>query len=475
MTALDAIVVGSGPNGLAAAIELARRGSAVRIYEAADTVGGGLRSAELTLPGFVHDVCSTAHPFGLASPFFRSIDLERHGLEWVQPELAFAHALEPSRAVPFQASFDQLEETLGADGRAWRRLFEPLVREQERLLPMLLRPVVRPPRHPILLARFGVPALLSVNAHARLAFRGREARALFGGVAAHAIVPFDAVLSSSFAIVLVTLAHAVGWPFARGGSQRIADALAAEARSITAEVVTSERISSLRDLPPARVVLLDVTPRQLLAIAGDRIPAGYAGRLNRFRYGPGILKVDWALDGPIPWRDPLLAKAGTVHLGGTIRDIAAAEDEVFRGRHPDRPYVLLAQPTVADPSRAPAGKHIGWAYTHVPNGSPLDVSDRIEAQVERYAPGFRDLIIGRHVMTAPEVEAHDVNFVGGDINGGLQSWKQLIFRPIPRWDPYAVPGDVGLFLTGASTPPGGGIHGMGGWHAARSAAGRLGK
>ena len=469
---LDAIVVGAGPNGLAAAIELARAGRSVRIYEAADTVGGGTRSAELTLPGFVHDVCSAAHPLGIASPFFRSVDLARHGLEWVQPASPVAHALTPDRSIVLERDLADhgaaLEEALGRDASAWARLFGHLAGESERLLPSLLRPVVRPPRHPILMARFGLPALLPATTLARVAFREPAARALFAGLAAHSMLRLGQPLSASFGLVLGLLAHAVGWPVARGGSGRVAAALEAEARSLGVEIETGRRIDALAELPPARAVLFDLTPRQVLAIAGDRLPAGYRRQLEGFRYGPGVHKVDWALDGPIPWRDPATLRAGTVHLGGPMRDIAASEDAVHRGRVSDRPFVLLVQPTIADPSRAPAGKHVAWAYCHVPNGWDGDATGVIEAQVERYAPGFRDLVLGRSVRDAAAIEAYDANYIGGDINGGVQDVRQLLFRPVVRWNPYTTP-DPGLFLCSSSTPPGGGVHGMSGVHAARAA------
>jgi phytoene dehydrogenase-like protein len=468
---LDAIVVGAGPNGLAAAIELARRGRSVRVYEAAATVGGGTRSAELTLPGFVHDVCSAAHPLGVASPFFRSVDLARHGVEWVQPGAPVAHALAPGRSVVLPrdiADRDALRDALGRDADAWARLFGPLVREYDRLLPSLLRPVLRPPRHPILMARFGLPALLPVSALARLAFREPAARGLFAGVGAHSMLPLDQPLSASFGLVLGLLAHAVGWPVARGGSGRIAEALEAEARSLGVEVETGHPVRSLAELPPARVVLLDLSPRAAAAVAGDRLPDGYRRRLEAYRYGPGVCKVDWALDGPIPWQDPRTARAGTVHVGGTLREVAASEDAVAHGRLADRPFVLLVQPTLFDPSRAPAGKHVAWAYCHVPNGSRVDATAAIEAQVERFAPGFRDLVLARSTRDAGEMEAYDANYVGGDINGGVQDIRQLLFRPVPRWDPYATP-NPSLFLCSSSTPPGGGVHGMCGVHGARAA------
>ena len=467
-TGLDAVVVGAGPNGLAAAIHLARAGRSVRLYEAADTVGGGLRSAELTLPGFVHDVCSAAHPFGIASPFFRSLDLARHGLEWVHPEAPLAHALTPDRSVILERDLAVMEETLGRDGAAWSRLFGPLAREWERLVPSLLRPVLRPPRHPVLMARFGLPALLPAASLAHIAFREPPARALLAGMSAHAMLGLRQPLTASFGLVIGLLAHSVGWPFVRGGSGRIAAALEAEARSLGVEIVTGHRVDRLADLPAARAVLLDLTPRQVVAIAGDRLPGRYGRQLERFRYGPGVFKIDWALDGPIPWRDPATARAGTVHLGGSMADVVAAEDTAGRGRHADRPFVLLVQPSIADPSRAPAGKHTAWAYCHVPHGSAVDLTQAIEDQVERYAPGFRDAVLARATKDAPAMEAWDANYVGGDINGGIQDWRQLIFRPVVRWNPYTTP-DPGLYLCSSSTPPGGGVHGMSGMLAANQA------
>lgn len=463
---IDAVVVGAGPNGLAAAIEMARAGRTVRVYEAADTVGGGTRSAELTLPGFVHDVCSAAHPLGIASPFFRSLDLARHGLEWVQPDAPLAHALAPGRSVVLERDLSALDVALGRDAAAWARLYGPLVREWERLLPPLLAPVVRVPRHPVLMARFGLPALMPATSLARLAFREPAARALFAGITAHSMVPLGRPLTASFGLVLGLLAHAVGWPVARGGSGAVAAALEAEARSLGVEIETGHVVRSLAELPAARAVMLDLTPSQVLVVAGDRLPDGYRRQLARFRYGPGVFKIDWALDGPIPWRDARTARAGTVHLGGTLREVAAAEDAVARGRHPERPFVLLVQPTIADPSRAPAGKHVAWAYCHVPNGSTTSMAGAIEDQVERFAPGFRDLVLARSVRNATAMEAYDANYVGGDINGGLADVRQLLFRPVTRWNPYTTPARS-VFLCSSSTPPGGGVHGMCGVNAVR--------
>ena len=464
----DAIVVGAGPNGLAAAIELARAGRSVRIYEASDTVGGGTRSAELTLPGFVHDVCSAVHPLGVASPFFRSLDLARHGLEWVQPAAPLAHALAPGRSVVLEQDLSALGDALGRDTSAWLRLFGPLVRESERLVPPLLGPVVRPPSHPVLMARFGLPALLPATTLARLWFREPAARALFSGMAGHSMVRLGRPLTASFGLVMGLLAHAVGWPLARGGSGRVAAALEAEARALGVEIVTGHRVASISELPPARAVLLDLTPRQIVAVAGDRLSGAYRRRLEAYRYGPGVFKIDWALDAPIPWRDPATSRAGTVHVGGSMHEVAASEVATARGRLPERPFVILVQPTVADPSRAPAGKHVAWAYCHVPGGSTQSMAGAIEDQVERFAPGFRDLVLARSTTTASALESYDANYVGGDINGGIQDVRQLLFRPVPRWNPYTTP-DPGLFLCSSSTPPGGGVHGMCGVHAAREA------
>lgn len=464
----DAIVVGSGPNGLAAAITLARAGRSVVVHEAADQVGGGMRSEALTLPGFVHDVCSTIQGTSLASPFFRSLDLERHGLELVHPPVALAHPFDDGSAVLLHRSIRATADGLGADGRAWSALFEPLVRDAPALMDAILAPVNRPPRHPLLLARFGMAALRSASGLARGRFEGAAARALFAGLAAHGIVDLQRPATAAFGLVLGVVAHAWGWPLARGGTQRLADALAAELRSLGGEIITGSRVTSLAALPAAPAVVFDTGPRAMLEIAGDRLRGRYRRRLERFRYGPGIVKLDWALDGPIPWRSPEVADAGTVHLGGTLEEIVAAEADVERGRHPDRPFVLLVQATRFDPTRAPEGRHTGWAYCHVPNGSTVDMTERIEAQVERFAPGFRDRILARSVRLPADMEAHDANYLGGDINGGMQDWRQLFTRPVARWDPYATP-DPGLFLGSSSTPPGGGVHGMSGHWAARSA------
>jgi phytoene dehydrogenase-like protein len=456
---LDAIVVGAGPNGLAAAITLARAGRSVQVIEAAATAGGGVRSAELTGPGYLHDVCSAIHPMVAGSPFLRELPLAEHGLEMIDPPAPLAHPFDDGTAATLERSVDATATALGPDADAYRRLMAPLADDAERLMTELLGPVVHRPRHPLALARFGVAALRSGSGLARSRFRGRDARGLFAGLAAHSMLPLEAPLSASFGLVLAILAHPVGWPLPRGGSQRIADALASYLASLGGELTTSREVTSLGELPHSRAVLLDLTPRQVLAIAGDRLPDRYRRRLGRYRYGPGVCKVDYALDGPIPWRAEGCARAATVHLGGELDEIAASERAVAAGAHPERPFVLLAQQSLFDPSRAPSGAHTVWAYCHVPNGSGRDVSAAIEAQIERFAPGFRDRITARHVITAPELERYNPNYVGGDINGGLQDLRQLLMRPIPSLVPYSTPAP-GVYMCSSSTPPGGGVHGM---------------
>ena len=467
-SAPDAVVVGAGPNGLAAAITIARAGRSVVVYEAAPTPGGGARSAELTLPGFSHDPCSAIHPTALASPFLRSLDLARLGVEWIHSPSPLAHPLDGGRAAVLELSVGETGAGLGDDGRAWRRTYGPLVRAADGLVPELMGPVVHLPRHPLALARFGLPGLRSARGFANSTFRGQEARALFAGLAGHSMVALDRPVTAAFGLAFGLFGHAFGWPMARGGSQRITDALVGALRELGGEIVTDHRVDSIAELPPARAVLFDVTPRQLVAIAGDRLPSAYRRRLEGYRYGPGTFKIDWALSGPVPWQANGPRRAATVHLGGTLDEIAGGEAEVAAGRHPDRPFVLFVQQTPFDSSRAPEGRHTAWAYCHVPSGSTVDMTDRIEGQVERYAPGFRDLILARSVRGPAALEAYDENYVGGDINGGFQDWRQLIFRPVPRLDPYTT-GGRGIYLCSSSTPPGGGVHGMSGHLAARSA------
>jgi phytoene dehydrogenase-like protein len=449
---------------------LARAGKSVTVLEAEPTVGGGTRSAELTEPGFTHDVCSAIHTLLLASPFFRSLPLEELGVELVHPPAPLAHPLDDGTAVMLERSVDATAAGLGPDARAYARLMEPMVAGAGRLVPQLLGPL-RPPRHPRTLGRFGLSALRSAEGLANARFKGERAKALLAGLSAHSSLPLRAPASASFGLVLGLLGHAVGWPLVRGGSQRIADALAAHLRSLGGEIVTDAPVSSLDDLPSARAVLFDLTPRQILAIAGERLPARYRRSLSRYRYGPGVFKLDWALDGEIPWIAQECRRAATVHLGGTLEEIAVSEAAIANGREPDRPYVLLAQQSLFDPTRAPAGRHTAWAYCHVPSGSTADMTGRIEAQVERFAPGFRDLIAARSAMGPGAMERYNRNYVGGDINGGAQDLRQLFARPALRPVPYTTP-DPAIYICSSSTPPGGGVHGMCGYFAARAALSR---
>jgi len=470
-TAPDAVVVGSGPNGLAAAITLARAGLSVTVFEQSTTIGGGTRTEELTLPGFLHDVCSAIHPLGLASPFFLSLPLDAHGLEWVHPEVQLGHPLPDGKAALLHRDLEETSGALGIDREAYRRLMAPLVSKWPVLAPDLLAPF-HFPRHPLSMARFGLKALLPATLLGRLTFKTPAARALFAGMAAHSFLPLESPLSAAFGLILGALGHVAGWPLARGGSRTIGCAMASYLRSLGGEIVTGHRVASLGELPPARVTLLDVTPRQLDALGASSLPEWYRRKLRRYRYGPGVFKIDWALGGPIPWRSEGCRRAATVHVGGTTEEISRGEREVWRGAHPERPFVLLAQPSVADGTRAPAGKHVGWAYCHVPSGSTFDMAGRIEAQVERFAPGFRDLIVGRHTRNCVEYERYNPNLIGGDIVGGLQDLRQFMIRPT-LLAPYRTPVE-GLYLCSSGTPPGGGVHGMCGYHAASLALKELG-
>lgn len=470
MSGPDAVVVGSGPNGLAGAITLARAGLSVRVYELADTPGGGLRTAELTRPGFRHDICSTGHPLALASPFFRSLDLARHGVEFAHPELPFAHPLDGGRAAVAHRSVAETAAGLGADGAAYTRLLGPLVDGYEDLLGTVLSPLRRVPTDPAALRVALRFALRSLRSQARLArsLQTEEAAALLTGAAAHSMLPLTALPTTAFGLVLVMLAHAIGWPVVRGGSQGLADALVAELRAHGGEVVTDHRVRDLAELPPTRITLLDVAPRMLTELAGDRLPSTYAALLRRFRYGPGVCKVDYALSAPVPWANPDCARAGTLHLGGRWTDIAAAEAAVNAGRVADRPYVLAVQSAGTDETRAPAGQGTLWAYAHVPAGSDRDLSESVTAQVERFAPGFRDVVLDRHVMTAAAEERYNPNYVGGDIATGAATVWQTVFRPTPRWNGHSTP-LPGVYLCSSATPPGPGVHGMCGYWAARTA------
>lgn len=469
--AYDAVVVGAGQNGLSAAVELARAGLSVCVLEANEEIGGGARTLPLTLPGYLHDVCSAIHPMGVVSPFFQTLPLERYGLAWEYPEIALAHPFDDGTAATLQHGVLETARTLGVDEAAYIRLMRPFVEDAPKLFRGLLRPI-RIPRYPVRMARFGLQALRSCEAFVRAHFEGPQARALFAGCAAHAFVPLDHPGTASFGLMLVLAGHAIDWPVARGGSRFIVEALAGYLRDLGGEIRTNHVVRSMRDVPASRAVLFDLTPRQVLEIAHDELPAGYRKSLARWRYGPGVFKIDWALDGPIPWKAAACRRAATVHLAGPYEAVAAGEAAVWHGIHAEHPFVLVAQQSLVDPTRAPEGKHTGWAYCHVPHGSDRDMTEVIEAQVERFAPGFRDLILARHTYTAAEMERHNANMIGGDIGGGANTLWQFLARPMPRFDPYATPNER-LFLCSSSTPPGGGVHGMCGYHAARSVLRRV--
>jgi phytoene dehydrogenase-like protein len=462
----DAVVVGAGPNGLAAAITLARAGRSVLVVEAADKIGGGTRSAALTQPGFVHDVCSAVHPLLMASPFFREQPLVEHGLHLAHPRTPLAHPLDDGTAAVLDRDLRGTASCLGPDEAAYLKVMRPLVRNADAIVDAVMR-APRPPRHPLKAVVYGKYALRTAAGFAQSTFRGSHARALHAGIAAHAVLPLDRVPTAAVGLLLGSMGHAYGWPVVRGGSQQIADALGRQLTALGGDIKTGWRVERFDELPPAQAVLFDLTPRQLLTIAGDRFPAGYRRRLERFRHGPGVFKIDWALDGPVPWTAEACRDAGTIHLGGTLPEIAASEDAIARGVHPDRPFVLFAQPDVADLSRSPEGKSTAWAYCHTPSGSTVDMTRAIEDQVERFAPGFRDLIIDKAVMGPAAMEAHNGNYIGGDITGGVQDLRQLFTRPVARWPLYSTP-DPAIWLCSSSTPPGAGVHGMSGQNAAEA-------
>jgi phytoene dehydrogenase-like protein len=468
----DAVVIGAGPNGLAAAVRLAEAGRSVLVLEAAGTVGGGTRSAELTLPGFVHDVCATVQSLAVDAPALSLDRLGRHGLRWIVPDIAIAHPLEGGRAAVLRRSVEDTAAGLGVDGRAWQRLFAPIVEQWPQLSQQLLGPLLSVPRHPLMLGRFGLKAMQPATLLVRR-FRSEEGRALFGGCAAHAMLRLDRPFTAAFGLAMAGSAHAHGWPIVAGGSQMVADALLARLTELGGEVRTGVRVRALDELPEHRAVLFDTNPAQLASIAGDALPPGYRKRLLQFRHGPGSFKVDYALDAPVPWLNEHCRRAGTVHVVGTFEELRAAEAEAAAGRMPARPLVLAVQASLFDPARAPEGKHTLWAYAHVPHGWPGDATQIIEDQIERFAPGFRDVVAARHTISARELQAYNANYVGGDIAGGAHSGFQLLFRPTPSLHPYATP-NPSLFLCSASSPPGAGVHGMCGWHAAeRALAGTL--
>jgi phytoene dehydrogenase-like protein len=460
----DAVVVGSGPNGLAAAILLQQNGLSVLLIEGKDTIGGGMRSAELTLPGFIHDICSAIHPLGAASPFFETLPLAAHGLEYIYPEIAAAHPFDNGNAAILKHAVDETAVFFGADEQAYKNLIRPVVNDW----PFVVSDVLGPfhfPKHPLAMARFGLTALRSAASVAGR-FKTEQAKGFFAGMAAHSMQPLTNLSTSAVALVLLATGHLNGWPIPKAGSQQIANALALYFISLGGKIETNIYIKSLDQLPSAHSILFDITPKQLLQIAGHRFSNIYKWQLQRYRYGMGVFKVDWALDGPIPFKDETCRRAGTVHIGNTFSEIAAAEQLTWDGVHPEKPFVLLAQQSLFDPSRAPGGKQTVWAYCHVPNGSMVDMTEAIEKQVERFAPGFRERILAKHVMNTAQMKEYNPNYIGGDINGGVMDIGQLFTRPALRWSPYKTSAK-GIYICSSSTPPGGGVHGMCGYHAAK--------
>jgi len=465
-TEFDAVVVGSGPNGLAAAITLQQEGLSVLLIEGKDVIGGGLTSAELTLPGFVHDVCSAIHPLAIGSPFFNTLPLADHGLAYAFPDLAAAHPFDDSTAAVLGSSLEETARLLGQDEQAYLDLFKPLVRDWPDIAADVLGPL-HFPKHPLKMAAFGLNALTS-SSHLAKRFKTREAKGLWAGMAAHSIQPLTNLTTSAIGLVLMTAAHLKGWPIPVGGSKEIANALSSYFISLGGRIETGRYIKSLAELPSAKIVLFDVTPKQLLKIAGHKFSSIYKWQLERYRYGMGVFKIDWALDGPIPFTAAEARKAGTVHIGNTLEEIQLSEQLSWEGKHADKPFVLLAQQSLFDETRAPEGKHTAWAYCHVPNGSTKDMTAIIEHQVERFAPGFRDLILAKHTMDTAQVEEYNPNYIGGDINGGVIDLGQIFTRPALRSSPYRTSAK-GLYICSSSTPPGGGVHGMCGYHAAKTA------
>lgn len=462
----DAVVIGSGPNGLAAAILMQQEGLSVLVTEGKPTIGGGLRTAELTLPGYLHDICSAVHPLAAASPFFETLPLGDYGLEYIYPEIDAVHPLDNDTAGILKGTVEETAALLGADKDTYLKLMQPVVNDWPSIAPDVLAPL-HFPKHPFAMARFGLPALTSAR-HLVKRFKTPEARGLFAGMAAHSILPLSNLSTSAIALVLMANGHLKGWPIPKGGSIKIADALAGYFVALGGKIETNTYITSLTQLPSAHAVLFDVTPKQLLQIAGHKFSSIYKWQLERYRYGPGVFKIDWALDAPIPFKAEGCRKAGTVHLGATFEEIAFGEQQIWDGKHPEKPFVLLAQPTISDPTRAPEGKHTAWAYCHVPNGSVKDMTDIIENQVERFAPGFKDTVLSKSTMNTAQMEEYNANYIGGDINGGAIDLGQLFTRPVLRLSPYKTSAK-GIYVCSSSTPPGGGVHGMCGYHAAKKA------
>ena len=462
----DAIVIGSGPNGLAAGIRLVQEGLSVKIFEKEDTIGGGTRTLALTQPGFHHDICSAIHPLAKASPYLKTLPLENYGLEWIQPEVPVAHPLDDKPAGALFRSLDKTVDYLGNDGNTYRKWITPFVNAWDDLLDDILAPFSPLPNNPILMARFGLKALRSASGFAKR-YQTEKARAVFAGLAAHGIMPFDAKATAAIGLVLGTAAHTVGWPYPKGGSHQITKAMVGYFESLGGKVETGTEITTIDELPSSRSILFNNTPRQILDISGDKLPQSYAKKLQRYEYGQGVFKLDFALNEPIPWKDELCRKAGTVHLGGTFEEIAASEKQSANGQHPEKPYVLVAQQSLGDDSRAPDHNHTGWAYCHVPNGSTEDMAEPIISQIERFAPGFRDCILDSHAMNAQDMQTYNPNYIGGDINGGRADITQLFTRPAGLFDPYHIP-ETNMYIASSSTPPGGGVHGMCGFHAAES-------
>lgn len=465
--AYDAVIIGSGPNGLSAAVTLAKAGYRVIVFEAGESVGGGTRTAELTLAGFLHDVCSSVHPLAHNSSFFNSLPLSSFGLEWVFPTIAAAHPFDDNSAAFISRSFGESTESLKEDGERYKKIIQPLLDDWDKMSGDILAPL-RIPDHPFLLVKFGLKAIQSASGFIRRNFEGERARSLFAGMAAHSMQSLDNILTASFGLILLILAHKTGWPFPRRGSQKIADSMKEYFFSLGGELKTGTTITSMEELPDAKTYLFDITPAQLLDIKGLKLPEGYTHQLRSYKYGPGVFKIDYALNEPIPFKAAECRSAGTVHLGGLSYEIIESENIVMSGKHPERPFILLAQTSLFDSTRSPEGKHTAWVYTHVPNGSTFDMTERIEKQIERFAPGFREIVIDKHIMRPSDFQNYNMNYIGGDINGGLQNWRQLFTRPVISLNPYKVP-VPGVYLCSSSTPPGGGVHGLCGYYAAKAA------